>query len=175
MTIPYPAFLKGLAERTDVDKTFSDSILPSKSTDLFTRKYFTRNKTAALLEGFPTPTASSRNVDKTFSDSVLPSKTTNLSQVNYPKDLAGSLDETTCNGSVSFDLTWDVGTYTSWTMTLERRDISTWYTVSSSISAGTESYRDNNATPDDTNRYRIKFNITGAAWTEQAVNSTCPT
>lgn len=173
MTIPYPAFLKSLVERTDVDKTWADIVTASKTTALTVIKYMTRAKSATLAEVWNLQETARSNVDKVFNDAVSASKTTNLDVVNYPKDLAANvLDDPDCPDT---ELTWDVGIYTSWTMTLERRTSSTWYTVSSSISAGTEYYLDTGVTEGDTDGWRIKFNETGADWTTiTGVNTICP-
>lgn len=175
MTIPYAAFLKAIsAAVTVVDKTWGDLITASKSTSLKVVRAFTRAKSATIYETWNLTQTARSSVDKVWSDGVSASKTTNLNQVNYPKDLSANvLDAPDCPDT---ELTWDVGTYTSYSMTLQRRTNSVWSTVSSSIPAGTEYYLDTGVTEGDTDGWRIMFNgLSGADWTTiTGVNTICP-
>lgn len=176
MTIPFPGFLSGAgAARSDVDKTWGDLITLSKTTSLVKRKYITRNKSLVVLEGWNLQQTARSNIDKTWGDAATLSKTTGLVGTNYPKDLYGVLLEDPDCPDVY--LTWDVGPYTSYTMTLQRRTSSVWYDVDTNIAAGTEDYTDTGVTEGDTDRWRIKFNgLSGAEYTESnLVNTICPT
>jgi hypothetical protein len=155
------------AER-GASKTYSDALAPSKTTnDVDTAIGFARAKIAAFTESW-TVTTAERGVSKTYNDALAPSKTTNDVDLVSPRNLVATHDLDACP-TLEFDLAWLNNDATA-TLTVERRDTTTWTTLTSSLTAGSTAYTDSGA-QSDTNRYRIKLNVYGAPWVEDGVTN----
>jgi len=173
VTIPGVAFIFAGGARIDVDKLFTDILTAEKTTAELNSEYYTRARTATLVEAFPAPTATSRDTDKLFTDIVGASRTTGKVDLIIPDNFQGIIDDTTCPGPpLTCDLTWDLGAATGFTMTLRRYD-GGWTTITSSLAAGTEAYSDTASTA-TTTKYGIKLNISGASEIEANVDMLCP-
>lgn len=156
------------------DKVINEILNVVKTTSAFNRERFSRAKSITLIDSIPTPTATARpTIDRVINETIGASKTTGEVDTAFPDNFQGVLDQSSCPGPViTCDLTWDLGTATGYTMTLDRFDGS-WATVDASITAGLEAYSDTNAT-ETTSKYRIKLNISGASWIEDTVMLICP-
>jgi hypothetical protein len=178
MTIPFPAFMFGAGglERVDAFKNWNDTFTPSKTRTYKDISYYTRNKTGNLGDSWASVSKQSRYHGESLNDTLAPVKTTDYSDTYYPDNFVGSLDPDSCPGpTVTVDLTWSLGPYTSYSMTLERRDGVSWTTLTTSLAAGTESYSDTGANDSTTNLYRIKLNISGSTWIETSpLTLICP-
>ena len=167
MTIPHLVALAGGSRTTAAPVGWTDTLYPSKTTGLVRRQFLTRAKSVSFGENFGVTTSSRYHPNEGWQDTVRPSKTTGLVETQYPINFS-AVQDVDALPSIVVDLTWELGTATGWTLTLERRTSGSWQTVNSSITAGTESYQDTGATS-NTDRYRIKLNVTGAEWVEVGV------
>lgn len=94
MTIPQAVFFTAGDRPFGPDKAFSDDLAPVKTTIRFDIERYTRDKIAALVESFPTPTKESRTHDETFSDALAPSKTTvRIDYEQYSQNKTAALTE----------------------------------------------------------------------------------
>jgi len=175
------ALIEGMPQPTveerELGRPWGEDVGPSKTVAILNRHFLTVNKTAAFTEVFPAPTEDEREMIMVdWGDSVLPSKTKGIVDSVFPEWVSVDLDTDSCPGDpVTADLVWDIGGYTGWTMTIQRRNDTTWGNVVSGLTAGETTYSDTGASEVNTNNYRIKFDVAGAEWVEFGlVELICP-
>lgn len=94
-----------------------------------------------------------------------------MTQVQYPQNFMAAQELAECPAIVVY-LSWSNGSVAH-TMHLQRRTGGVWYSVNTSIPAGTTEYYDYGAST-STDRYRIRYNTADAPWVEAGVTIECP-